>query len=214
MAVAVVGAFLFMRTQRTAQQTVKVPTGYSLDAPVKTAATEAAEKPAEKPAVVTTEPLEPLEPVGLLPELEPSPPVDAVLPMAAEPVAGEPEVLEVQAPAEVPAAPQVPTPGRVAAPEKLGTISSKSFLLEKPVVTEEEKALDELKRLYQNTIGILPFGVPAPELASWDWVEIAVAMANGEKKTQPDGREITQVDGRWYYSDTEDTKSFLKQHKE
>ena len=210
-AVAVVGAFLFMRTQRTAQKTVVVPTGYSLDGPDPTAAPEAAEKPADEPADVATEPL---EPVGLLPELEPSAPVDTVEPGAAEPASGELVVPDVSAPAEAAAEPEAPTPDRVAAPERVGTISSKSFLLDKPVVTEEEKALDELKRLYQNTIGILPFGVPAPELASWDWVEIAVAMANGEKKTLPDGREITKVDGRWYYSDTEDTKSFLKEHQE
>jgi hypothetical protein len=28
----------------------------------------------------------------------------------------------------------------------------------------------------------------------------------------PDGRETTEIDGRWYYSDVKDTGTFLKEH--
>ncbi|NOQ54363.1 MAG: hypothetical protein GQ558_07155, partial [Thermoplasmata archaeon] len=69
-----------------------------------------------------------------------------------------------------------------------------------------------LKRNYQNAIGRLPYGIPAKELQDWDWVELAGALATGEKRMTPDGRETTEIDGRWYYSDAKDTGSFLKEH--
>ena len=28
----------------------------------------------------------------------------------------------------------------------------------------------------------------------------------------PDGQELTEIDGRWYYSDVKDTGTFLKEH--
>jgi FlaG/FlaF family flagellin (archaellin) len=81
--------------------------------------------------------------------------------------------------------------------------------------SEEEKEalrLDNLKRQYQNAIGRLPYGIPSKELADRDWVDLANALATGERKTLPDGREVTDIDGRWYYSDREDTGTFLKEH--
>jgi len=84
-----------------------------------------------------------------------------------------------------------------------------------PGQTPEEKEamrLENLKRKYQNAIGRLPYGIPSKELASKDWVELAHLLATGEKKTVEGGKEVTQVGGRWYYSDHEDTGSFLKEH--
>jgi hypothetical protein len=87
-----------------------------------------------------------------------------------------------------------------------------------PVATEktdaEKEALwtDTLKRKYQNAIGRLPYGIPSKELADMDWVDLANALAEGEKRMTPDGREITAVKGRWYYSDVKDTGTFLKEH--
>jgi hypothetical protein len=81
--------------------------------------------------------------------------------------------------------------------------------------SEEEKEalrLDNLKRQYQNAIGRLPYGIPSKELADRDWVDLANALATGERKTLPDGREVTQIEGHWYYSDHEDTGTFLKEH--
>ena len=46
----------------------------------------------------------------------------------------------------------------------------------------------------------------------WDWVDLADALATGEKMTTLEGQEATQIDGRWYYSDIEDTGTFLKEH--
>ncbi|MCK5253635.1 MAG: VCBS repeat-containing protein, partial [Thermoplasmata archaeon] len=79
---------------------------------------------------------------------------------------------------------------------------------------EEMEALrvENLKRKYQNTIGRLPYGIPSKELADRDWVELASALVTGEKRTLPDGRETTNIEGRWYYSDPDDTGSFLKEH--
>ena len=77
---------------------------------------------------------------------------------------------------------------------------------------QEQLKLDNLKRNYQNAIGRLPYGIPAKELQDWDWVELAGALATGEKRMTPDGRETTEIDGRWYYSDAKDTGSFLKEH--
>ena len=45
-------------------------------------------------------------------------------------------------------------------------------------------------------------------------MDLAAALATGEKKTLPDGSETTEIDGRWYYSDPGDTRTFLKEHGE
>jgi uncharacterized membrane protein len=86
---------------------------------------------------------------------------------------------------------------------------------EEPAMSEEEAEalrVDNLKRKYQNAIGRLPYGIPSKELQDWDWVELAGALATGEKKMTHDGRETTEIDGRWYFSDSNDTGSFLKEH--
>jgi hypothetical protein len=76
----------------------------------------------------------------------------------------------------------------------------------------EQLRLDNLKRQYQNAIGRLPYGIPSKELADREWVDLASALATGEKKTVEGGKEVTSIDNRWYYSDHEDTGSFLKEH--
>ena len=45
-----------------------------------------------------------------------------------------------------------------------------------------------------------------------DWVVLANALATGERKQVEGGKEVTLVKGRWYYSDHEDTGTFLKEH--
>jgi hypothetical protein len=72
--------------------------------------------------------------------------------------------------------------------------------------------LESLKRKYQTAIGRLPYGIPAAELKGRDWNELAGALATGEKKDSPDGREVTLVEGRWYFSDVKDASSFLTEH--
>jgi hypothetical protein len=84
-----------------------------------------------------------------------------------------------------------------------------------PAMSEEEAEqlrMDNLKRKYQNAIGRLPYGIPSKELADRDWVDLANALATGDKKETPGGREITEIDGRWYYSSHEDMGTFLKEH--
>jgi hypothetical protein len=84
-----------------------------------------------------------------------------------------------------------------------------------PVISDEEHEklrVENLKRNYQNAIGRLPYGIPSEELSDWDWVELAAALATGEKRMTSGGRETTEIDGRWYYSDSNDTGSFLKEH--
>jgi hypothetical protein len=78
----------------------------------------------------------------------------------------------------------------------------------------EELRLDDLKREYQAAISQLDFGVPAKELAGMDWYEVAAALATGEQKQLDDGRTVTQIGDHWFYSDTEDLKTFLKRHDE
>jgi hypothetical protein len=72
--------------------------------------------------------------------------------------------------------------------------------------------LDNLKRKYQNAIGRLPYGIPSKELAGMDWVELSSLLATGDKRTVEGGAEVTQVNGRWYHSDADDTGTFLKEH--
>jgi hypothetical protein len=82
-------------------------------------------------------------------------------------------------------------------------------------MSEEEREqlrLDDLKRKYQNAIGRLPYGIPSDELKGREWVDLAAALAMGEKKTSPQGQELTNIEGRWYYSDVKDTGTFLKEH--
>ena len=81
-------------------------------------------------------------------------------------------------------------------------------------VEEDREALklDNLKRKYHNAIGRLPYGIPSSELKDMEWIELASALTTGPKKTVGEGREVTEIHGRWYYSDMEDTSSFLKEH--
>jgi hypothetical protein len=83
---------------------------------------------------------------------------------------------------------------------------------EKSEVEREQLRLDNQKRTYQNAIGRLPYGIPSEELNEMDWVDLAAALATGKKKTSPEGTELTEIGGRWYYSDVEDTGTFLKEH--
>ncbi|UCC94153.1 MAG: VCBS repeat-containing protein [Thermoplasmata archaeon] len=76
----------------------------------------------------------------------------------------------------------------------------------------EQLRLDNLKRKYANTIGQLPYGIPSAALKDRDWNELASALATGEKKTVEGDREVTNIDGDWYYSDMGDPSSFLKEH--
>ncbi len=43
-------------------------------------------------------------------------------------------------------------------------------------------------------------------------MDLAAALATGEKKTVEGGVEVTNIEGRWYYSDAKDTGTFLKEH--
>jgi hypothetical protein len=72
--------------------------------------------------------------------------------------------------------------------------------------------LESLKRKYQTAIGRLPYGIPAAELKDKEWTWLAAALATGQKKDTPDGREVTLIEGRWYYSDVKDASSFLTEH--
>jgi hypothetical protein len=78
----------------------------------------------------------------------------------------------------------------------------------------EQLRLENSKRKYHNAIGSLPFGIPSRELEEWDWIELANALVAGEKQTLPEGGEITNIEGRWYHSDTDDGSTFLKEHVE
>jgi uncharacterized membrane protein len=98
-----------------------------------------------------------------------------------------------------------------------GDVQQQWETIEEPAAEPSEEEMEtlrieELKRTYQNAIGTLPFGVPSKELAHRDWVDLANALVVGEKRTLPDGRETTNIDGRWYYSDPDDTDTFLKEH--
>jgi uncharacterized membrane protein len=104
---------------------------------------------------------------------------------------------------------------KTAAPSKEVEALFEEMEKEEPAISEEEleaMRLDNLKRKYQNAIGRLPYGIPSEGIKHMDWVELAAALATGEKKTLPDGIEITAIDGRWYYSDAEDSSTFLKEH--
>jgi len=83
------------------------------------------------------------------------------------------------------------------------------------VHTEEEKEamrIDNEKRQYQNAIGRLPYGIPSKDLAHMDWVDLAGCLATCEKKTVEGGKEVSNIEGKWYYSDRDDTGIFLKEH--
>jgi hypothetical protein len=77
---------------------------------------------------------------------------------------------------------------------------------------QERRRVENLKRKYQTAIGRLPYGIPTDALKGKDWNELAAALATGQKRTLADGREVTAVGGRWYYSDPGDSSTFLKEH--
>ena len=37
-------------------------------------------------------------------------------------------------------------------------------------------------------------------------------VATGERKNLPDGREVTLIEGHWYFSDVKDASTFLTEH--
>ena len=76
----------------------------------------------------------------------------------------------------------------------------------------EQLRIDNMKRQYQNAIGSLPYGIPSKKLAGREWTDLAASLATGEKKMVDGGMEVTKIDGLWYYSDHEDTGTFLKEH--
>jgi uncharacterized membrane protein len=77
---------------------------------------------------------------------------------------------------------------------------------------QERRRVENLKRKYQTAIGRLPYGIPTDALKGKDWNELATALATGQKRTLADGREVTAIGGRWYYSDPGDSSTFLKEH--
>jgi hypothetical protein len=81
-----------------------------------------------------------------------------------------------------------------------------------PSADSEALRIENLKRKYQTAIGRLPYGIPAAELKGKDWNELAGALATGQRKDTPDGREVTLIEGRWYFSDVKDASSFLTEH--
>jgi uncharacterized membrane protein len=93
-----------------------------------------------------------------------------------------------------------------------GTVASQSNGMSEE--EHEQLRLENEKRKYQNAIGRLPYGIPSKELEDRDWVDLADTLATGEKRMTPDGRETTEIGGKWYYSDPNDTGSFLKEHGE
>jgi len=85
----------------------------------------------------------------------------------------------------------------------------------KDLTDEEREALriENEKRQFQNTIGRLPYGIPSKELAGWDWVDLAACLAaTCERRVLEDGRQVVNIEGRWYYLDREDTSTFLREH--
>jgi uncharacterized membrane protein len=81
-----------------------------------------------------------------------------------------------------------------------------------PSADADALRIENLKRKYQTAIGRLPYGIPAAELKDKEWTWLAAALATGQKKTVPDGREVTLIEGRWYFSDVKDASSFLTEH--
>jgi hypothetical protein len=124
----------------------------------------------------------------------------------AEPTPAEPEKAPTYAPRPTYAAPAEPV-----------SVSYELVAEKETTLTEadlEEQRLDDLKRNYQNAIGLLDFGIPSPELQGNDWVTMAALLAEGEHSTLDNGSPITKIDGRWYHSDTEDLRTFLREVKE
>jgi hypothetical protein len=141
---------------------------------------------------------------------------------------GEPDNV-VQTPSESPEETDIAIEGNVSLPSTTLSIEAKKtqaadeatmalFADDKaaePAMSDEDREelrIENLKRTYQNAIGRLPYGIPSKELTDRDWVDLAAALAIGEKKILPDGQETTEIEGRWYYSDAKDTGTFLKEH--
>ena len=100
------------------------------------------------------------------------------------------------------------------APDEVMALFKDAPIEEAPVAIPDahELRLEALKRKYQDAIAHMPYGIPSKELKGWDWTKLACALATGPKRTVDGDKEVTQVDGRWYYSDPEEPTSFLKEH--
>jgi len=76
----------------------------------------------------------------------------------------------------------------------------------------EALRIESLKRKYQTAIGRLPYGIPVAELKDREWTWLAAALATGQERDTPEGREVTLIEGRWYFSDVKDSSTFLTEH--
>ncbi len=74
------------------------------------------------------------------------------------------------------------------------------------------RAASSFQSLFFSSGEGIPYGIPSAELKGKDWNELAAALATGQRRTLPDGKEVTAIGGRWYYSDPGDSSSFLKEH--
>ena len=76
---------------------------------------------------------------------------------------------------------------------------------------EEVRAV-EIERV-KDALRFLPHGVP-PSLWNYNLESLAEAIVVGEKRTSPTGMPLVRIGDTWYYNDTDDIVTFLREYRD
>jgi len=77
---------------------------------------------------------------------------------------------------------------------------------------DEEERAEKIVRVKEK-LAFLPGGVP-PSLWNYNKEQLAEAIVDGEKRTARSGMQLVRIGDTWYYNDSGDIVTFLKEYTE
>lgn len=81
-----------------------------------------------------------------------------------------------------------------------------------PAVSAEERAAAARRRRILSALSSLPRGLP-PEFSGMEMDELADLVASGERMAAGEGRELVNVNGRWYNGNEDDPMRFMQEYR-